>query len=95
MQEANDENAARLLTVEHDVTAALHAAQARMNVVAAATQSGIAGQTSAAILKLGDITIRLCVTPSPQSIIADAQQVGLGKTRETKPGHSLTKCVDA
>jgi hypothetical protein len=89
MQQPDDENAAGLLTVEHNVSAALHTAQAGPNMVTGATQSGISGQTSATILKLSDITVGLGFTPRPNSIIADAQQVCFGKTRETKPGHRL------
>jgi hypothetical protein len=88
MQDARNENAAGLLPVKHDVTTVLHTTQARANILTSPTQSGIAGQPPATILKLGDVTVCLGFAPSAKGINADAEQVGPGTTRETKRGHS-------
>jgi hypothetical protein len=65
MQDAGNENASRLLAIEHDVLAILHATQARPNMMASSAQCKIAGQHLATSLKLAEITDGLVFAPSP------------------------------
>jgi len=93
MEDAGNQDSARLLTVEHDMPAVLKAAQAGTNILAKAAQSRIAGQHLATILQFAEVACGLGLAPFAEGIFADAQQIGLGAARKSKFRHGwLARC---
>jgi hypothetical protein len=89
MKDARDQYASGVLTVKDNVPAAFHSTKAGADVVTWPAQRGTIGEQLATRLKIVDVADRLVFAPSPKGICADAEEVGFGKSRETKCGHGL------
>jgi hypothetical protein len=87
VQDTRNENAPGLLPIKDDVLALLHAAQAWTDIVTLSAQSGIGGKPPATILQFAEVTDSLVLAPDLKGIEANAEQIALSATRETKPGH--------
>jgi hypothetical protein len=87
VQDARNQNASGVLSVKHDMLAALHPTEAGTNIVTRSAQRGIIGKQLATGLKIINVTDGLVFAPRVKRISADAEQIGFGPSGETKRGH--------
>jgi hypothetical protein len=80
VENAGNQDAARHLPEKHNVTAALHPAQAGTNVVTGPAQRGFIRKHLATFLKIAGVACALSFAPSAQSMTRDAEQIRLSQT---------------
>lgn len=73
MQDARDQNAIGIVSVEDDVPSMLHAAQSATNVIADSTCLRVVGKHLATRSKIGNIADRLIHAPGLEGMRADAE----------------------
>jgi len=88
VQDAGNQNALGILSVEDDVPAMFDSAKTRRDIVARAAQSRAVGKPSAAVFETFDVTDGLVFAPPTEGIRADVEQVGLGAAGEPGLGHA-------
>jgi hypothetical protein len=87
MQDAGDQNASELLTIEHAMLAMPHPPQAGANLIPRPAQRRIAGQGLAKNFEAGSIAGSLGCSPGTKRVIGDAGQVGFCAARKAKYSH--------
>jgi len=86
MENAGNQNSSGLFAVKHDVSAALHTAQAGTNIITASTKRGIVRQHPTTRFKFDDVADGLVFAPNPKGMSSDPQQVGFGRSRGVSIG---------
>jgi hypothetical protein len=80
VEDARDQNAIGIVSVEDDMPSVLHAAQATTNIIADPTCLRVVGKHLATRSEIGNVADRLIYAPGFESVSADAEQVGFSAT---------------
>jgi len=89
MQDTTNQNASRLVPVEHNMPAVFHTMETSANVISRPPQCRVIGEHLAARLKVVDVSNGLPLAPGAECIVYNAQEVGFGATGETNESHCL------